>query len=241
MVSKDVDLLQSLRACLTLRNAITAHGGGFGEAYRLQWKSRLFYAWLNEIGLTRAKSLTIGPLRIPDEYFADFVRGCIDGDGSIVTYVDEFNATKNPKYVYDRLYVSLVSASPCFVRWIQRRISGCCDIAGDVTVRRPNDARHHELWRLRYAKRESLRLLQWLYYSDQIVALRRKRERAARALAGATWYRHPLAEIDARLSRRRVETGKRFRLKTGCPKGLVGSSPTAGTTLPSLTPPARGL
>ena len=33
--------------------------------------------------MTPEKSLTLGPLAIPDEYFPDFFRGCIDGDGSI--------------------------------------------------------------------------------------------------------------------------------------------------------------
>src|SRR2546423_10250786 len=37
-------------------------------------------------GLTPAKSLTLRPLVIPDEYFAEFFRGCIDGDGSVVVY-----------------------------------------------------------------------------------------------------------------------------------------------------------
>ena len=84
--------------------------------------SRRFYLWLMALGLTPAKSLTIGALEIPDEYFADFFRGCIDGDGSIVTYVDRYNVKKDPAYVYDRLYVSLTSASPAFVAWIHRRI-----------------------------------------------------------------------------------------------------------------------
>jgi hypothetical protein len=69
-------------------------------AYRLQWTSRRFHSWLMSLGLTPAKSLTIGALEIPDEYFADFFRGCIDGEGSIVTYVDHYNTTKSPKYVY---------------------------------------------------------------------------------------------------------------------------------------------
>jgi hypothetical protein len=48
---------------------------------------------------------------VPDEYFVDFLRSCIDGDGSITTYTDRYNTFKNPQYVYARLYVSLVSAS----------------------------------------------------------------------------------------------------------------------------------
>src|SRR2546425_13370507 len=97
--------------------------GGYGTTcYRVQWSDRRFYRWLLGIGLTPAKSLTLGPLDIPDEYFADFLRGCIDGDGSIVTYVDRYNTPKSPAYVYTRLFVSIVSASPRFVEWKQAKV-----------------------------------------------------------------------------------------------------------------------
>src|SRR5215468_5241442 len=43
-------------------------------------------------------SLTLGAVAVPTSHFADVVRGCIDGDGSIVTYVDRYNAFKKPSY-----------------------------------------------------------------------------------------------------------------------------------------------
>lgn len=36
------------------------------------------------------KTLSLGKLRIPKRYFADFVRGHLDGDGSVFTYVDKY-------------------------------------------------------------------------------------------------------------------------------------------------------
>jgi hypothetical protein len=54
--------------------------------------------WLAEVGLTPAKSLTLGPLTVPDENFADFFRGCLDGDGSIVTYIDRHHTVKSARY-----------------------------------------------------------------------------------------------------------------------------------------------
>jgi hypothetical protein len=47
------------------------------------------------IGLTPAKSLTLGPLEIPGEYSADFFRGCID--------TDRHHAAKCERDVYERL------------------------------------------------------------------------------------------------------------------------------------------
>jgi hypothetical protein len=174
--SKDLDLLESLRDCLGLSNSITRHPSGRGRIHRLQWGDRLFYDWLLEIGLTPAKSLTLGPLAIPDEYFVDFFRGCIDGDGSITTYVDRYNTFKRSTYVYTRLYVSIVSASPRFVEWLRMTVQRLIGLAGELTVRR--SPRHHDIWCLRYAKAESLALLRRMYYSPDVPCLRRKRETA---------------------------------------------------------------
>jgi hypothetical protein len=129
------------------------------------------------VGLTPAKSLTLGPLAIPDEYFVDFFRGCVDGDGSIVSYIDRYNTFKSPSYVYTRLYVSLVSASSRFVDWLRATIQRLASLSGHVDVRR--SAGRHDIWRLRYAKRESLALLRWMYYAQDVACLARKQNRAA--------------------------------------------------------------
>lgn len=177
--SKDLDLLESLRRCLGLDNRITRHG--LGHHHRLQWGDRHFYTWLTSIGLTPRKSLTLGPIAVPDEYFADFYRGCIDGDGSITTYVDRHNDHLKPTYVYTRLYVSIVSASPQFVEWLRATVRRLSGLSGELTVRK--SPVHNDLWRLRYAKRESLALLRWIYYAPDVPCLRRKRDIAAAFLA----------------------------------------------------------
>jgi len=178
ITSKDLDLLETVRACLGLRTEMSPVKGGYGTTcYRVQWSDRRFYRWLLGIGLTPAKSLTLGPLDIPDEYFADFLRGCIDGDGSIVTYVDRYNTPKSPAYVYTRLFVSIVSASPRFVEWMQTRIQSLRGLSGSLMIRR--SAGRRDMWCLRYAKRESLAVLRWIYYAPELASLGRKRDIAA--------------------------------------------------------------
>jgi hypothetical protein len=191
ITSKDKDLLETVQRCLGLDHGIGRTSGAWGhECLRLQWKNRTFYDWLVAIGLMPAKSLRLGPLAVPDEYFPDFLRGCIDGDGSIVTYVDRYNTAKDPKYIYDRLFVSLVSASPQFLEWVRACVRRLRGIGGHLTTR---SIRHHNLWCLRYAKRESVNLLKWIYYAPNVPALARKREKAVRGLAIARWYRHDLS------------------------------------------------
>jgi hypothetical protein len=146
----------------------------------VSWHDRSLYQWLCQIGLTPAKSLTLRPLTVPDEYFVDFFRGCIDGDGSIVTYTDRYHVAKSNRYVYERLYVSIVSASYPFIEWLQATVRRHTNIQGSITA--DKRVRNGSFWRLRYAKTESLQLLRWMYYSPGIPALDRKRATAARFL-----------------------------------------------------------
>ena len=87
---------------------------------------------------------------------------------------------KNGLYAYERLYVTLTSPSRPFLDWAQaatRRLGG---IAGTLTERTSPQKR--PVWVLRYAKRESVRLLRWIYYSQDLPCLARKRARAERFL-----------------------------------------------------------
>ena len=180
--SKDYDMLETLRRCLRLTNRITATSNGRGGYYHtLQWSDRAFYRWLLQLGLTPAKSLTLRPLAIPDDYFADFFRGCIDGDGSVRTYTDRYHVQKNEAYVYERLYLSIVSASRAFIEWLQTTVARLTGVAGSLTVRHKPGA--HPLWMLCYAKAKSIRLIAWMYYAATLPCLERKRARAERFLS----------------------------------------------------------
>lgn len=178
IVSKDVELLEAFRQSLHLAAPIRPHAGGYGRrCHHLAWYDRRVYDWLLDVGLTPAKSLTLGSLAIPDEYFVDFFRGCIDGDGSIVTYVDRYNTFKSAAYVYTRLFVSIVSASPRFIEWLRATIHRLRGLSGSVSVKRASGRR--DIWCLKYAKRESLAVLRWIYYAPDVLCLGRKRRIAA--------------------------------------------------------------
>lgn len=183
IMSNDTDLLDLVRRRLRINASIRPHRGGYGtRCHHLTWNDRGFYDWLVDVGLTPAKSLTLGPLAIPDKYFADFFRGCLDGDGSVVSYIDRHNTFKSVSYVYTRLYVSIVSASFRFIEWLRTRVQHLTTVVGRVDVRRSRG--RHDIWRLRYAKRESLALLRWIYYAPDVICLTRK-QRIAAPLLGA--------------------------------------------------------
>ena len=178
VTSKDIDLLETLKNCLSLSNAITPNYNAQGSLnYRVQWGNRVMYDWLVSIGLMPAKSLRLGPLQIPDEFFVDFLRGCIDGDGSIITYADRYNTFKNPKYVYQRLFVELFSASRPFLEWAQVTATRLKGVGGAV-ITRELPAPRHPFSVLKYAKQDSLVLLHWFYYSPTVPCLARKKNLA---------------------------------------------------------------
>ena len=180
-ISKDRDLVETFRRCLELTTLVrmlrTRTGSGL---YRVQWCDRRLYDWFLSLGLMPAKSLRLGRLAVPDDRFADFFRGCIDGDGSVRVYKDRYHCTKKDRYVYERLYVSLVSASLAFVDWVRTTVTRLVHVAGAIHEERR--AGQRPIWTLRYAKAESIRLLRWMYYAPDVPSLERKRVTAEKFL-----------------------------------------------------------
>src|SRR3989338_8444847 len=149
LTSKDREQLENFCKCVDVDFRITEKKGSNGKTYlRIQFKSVLFYRFLLSIGLTPAKSKTLGELKVPDEYFFDFLRGVFDGDGSFYSYWD-------PRWRSSFMfYISITSASPVFIEWLRRKLSLLLGVGGHVSM----DGRRITK-QLKYAKRESLIIL----------------------------------------------------------------------------------
>lgn len=164
LCSKDLELVQCVRDLLGPTNRITFKRNGTVPPrwhYRVQIGNVALYGWLVQIGLTPKKSLTLGPLNIPDEFFADFLRGMLDGDGSIRVYDD-------PAFPRSRrLYVFFYSASPEYLAWLQETIGRLWGLTGYQKDPGPTA-------RLCYAKTASIALLQRIYHRDANNYLMRK-------------------------------------------------------------------
>lgn len=225
-VSKDRDLVQTFVSCLDLRAPIRSYGNQTGRKYwRIQWRDCALHRWLVGIGLAPAKSRSLAQLAIPDDYFADFLRGCIDGDGSIVSYTDTYHARTDPRYVYRRLYVSLVSGSDAFLVWIRTTLQRLIGVRGSLRPVRPRPGRGPGALGcavLRYAKRESLVLLNWIYHNDaDLPCLARKRDKALTLLR--TWpgslavRRNPVSLLTTAATGRGGETRETRRAQNALP------------------------
>lgn len=178
--SSDVQLLRTFKKCLNLENKIARSkndGWAKKSSYRVQFGSVQLYKWLLKIGLFPAKTYTVGKLNIPDEYFRDFLRGHLDGDGCIITYKDFYNTYKNPKYIYTRLWVRFMSASKKHMEWLRKNIYRLADINGHFSERKPwRKDQTVSTWHLKFAKNYSIKLLSWLYYTPTVPCLIRKRK-----------------------------------------------------------------
>jgi len=177
--SSDIQLLRTFKKCLNLPNKIseTFHNGWAKKrSYRIQFGNVQLYRWLLKIGLFPRKTYTIGELNVPKKYFSDFLRGHLDGDGDIRTYRDYYNTYKNPKYIYDRIYTRFRSASKQHINWLRKNIYEILSIKGHTWERKPQRPdQTTSLWALKFAKKDSIKLLSWIYYNPEVPCLKRKR------------------------------------------------------------------
>lgn len=82
--SAERELLETFLRCVGRRAKIGHVEGGYGtHGLRVQIGDVGLYRWLQSIGLTPRKSLTLGSINVPDELLAHLLRGLLDGDGSI--------------------------------------------------------------------------------------------------------------------------------------------------------------
>ena len=174
LTSKDFEVIELFRKCLLINNKIgrKARSNSVGKKYYVvQFGDVLFYKFLLGIGLTPAKSKTIENLDIPYKYFFDFLRGSFDGDGCFYSYWD-------PRWRSSFMfYTSFASASKKHIDWLRREIFERLKARGHITK-----DRNKITYQLKYAKKDSLKIIKSMYYSTSILCLSRKREKIIKAL-----------------------------------------------------------
>jgi len=159
--SADEEQVENYRTCLELGPEVTIRvyppdQENHKPSYRLNFSDHAFYAFLQELGLTLANSPTTGPLAIPDSVFADFARGCWDGDGGFSVH--------HRRGRKDQLRSYLTSSNPSFLKWMQKRIKVLPGLRGSIYNAN-----------LTYYGPKAIALGHWLYYAPDLPALTRKR------------------------------------------------------------------
>lgn len=175
LTSADREQVVTFRSCVGAQHPVGANQG----AYRVQITDVRFHRWLISVGITPRKSLTLGPLRVPDRLLVHTFRGLFDGDGSIYTGVTTPNRKRYPLHTYQRLHVRFHSASRAHIDWLRAKIDQILGLKGWVTIKKPKDTRYAPMWVLRYSKHESIELLTAMYADVTAARLDRKWRRWA--------------------------------------------------------------
>jgi hypothetical protein len=165
-VSNDIEQIQNFLAALQINNPVsfTKSGDSKRRTPRVQFSDRLFSDFLKSIGIVSNKTKTMSRVEIPDRYFFDFLRGHLDGDGTVYSYWD---ARWKSSFMF---YTSFVSASKEHILWIQHTAHRLAGVVGHVST-----TKQKNVYQLRYAKAESIKLWRELYPHKKVRHLSRKR------------------------------------------------------------------
>lgn len=173
LTSKDLDQIENFLACIDRTAKITKKTSGFTgkEVNRVQFSDVGLYSFLVSVGLTPNKTKSLGEIKVPDEFFFDFLRGHHDGDGSFHSYYD-------PRWKKSFMfYLSFISASPLHINWLQKRIEELVGAKGHVSKSKTST-----ILQLKYAKKEGLMILERMYANPSSTHLVRKRLKIETAL-----------------------------------------------------------
>lgn len=172
--SNDAELVELFLQCvgrpIRYRPRPTRTGG---VAYRAAFSDVELYRWFASVGLTPAKSLTLGGIEVPDAFLLPLVRGLLDGDGSVVNFIHTPTKRLYPNYRYERLAAQFNSASRAHVEWLRTKLEPYLGTRGYVEVTPPKPPRH-EFNVLRYGKYASIDLFTLLYPDETVARLMRK-------------------------------------------------------------------
>jgi len=165
--SKDKEQVINFIRCLGLANKIgrkSREKRGVKKYYQVQFGNKKFYHFLCSIGLKPRKSLTLEKIDVPSRFFPDFLRGFFDGDGT-------FGAFTHPESQHPQLRLRFASASRQFIRWLHQEIKKELDTKGFIA----NGGRDENLV---FGINDSLKLLNYMYYSPNATCLSRKFQKA---------------------------------------------------------------
>ena len=164
ITSKDRSLLTQVRKAMSSNHRIYTRQPliktfGDGKSYLC---SKVFYLRIGNknifqdlinLGVTPRKSLRMRFPNILDRYLGYFIRGYLDGDGCINTYLPK--GRKTPK-----LSVIFTSGSQKFLLKLSEKISKVIEINTAQPINHSNGA-----FDIRYCKSESLKILAFIYNS----------------------------------------------------------------------------
>lgn len=177
ITSKDEELLIILRDELGLTGKIGKKSNGITKEkiYSvLQFSDVHFYKFLESIGLFPNKSLTLQAIKVPQKFFYDFVRGVIDGDGSITTWIHASN--KRIQWA-----LRITSGAPKFSDWLRTEMQKQYQVKGKLYTYQHKDKKN-PIHIIKFGKIATKLILEASYYKG-CTGMARKKIQAEACLA----------------------------------------------------------
>jgi len=152
ITSKDYEFLRVLKNSTGIENKIgVKYNSTKQRSFHIQIGNRNLYDFLLTIGLTRNKSLTLGKIQVPEQFFVDFLRGVVDGDGCIRSWI-------NPSNNREQWSLRIYSGSLGFTEWLKEAAEALLKIRGKIHKGTGS------LWILKYGKMAAKEISRQCYY-----------------------------------------------------------------------------
>jgi len=167
----DKELLFKIREILDSNHKIQEQKRNkrWAVIYHLQIGSKEMFHDLEKLGLTPRKSKTLQLPKVPQKYFADFVRGYFDGDGHVIICSYRRKERKNQKYTV--LQSGFTSGSKLFLKELQKKLKILANLSDGSLIF------SEKYCRLRYSINDSVRLYNFMYNSiNNNLFLKRKQK-----------------------------------------------------------------
>lgn len=170
--SSDLDWLSKIKdlICPELKIKFDKQSDSCGAIYI---HSKQIVDWLISKGCHPKKSLNLQFPNIPEIYLPDFIRGCIDGDGTVYY-------GKN-KRGYDFYYCCLVSASKNFIYDFNRVLKNYNWKFSNYSYKSPTHftkgrevISKNEVFRTTLTGKNSFDFMKWIYYPNHKISMPRK-------------------------------------------------------------------
>ena len=156
------------------------------KCHRLNVRDFRIRDWLFSKGCIPRKSLILKFPDVPEKYLPDFLRGCIDGDGSVSHKLYMRDKLRKPRHFYSTHW-TLASASKSFIdSWVE--ILKSKNIGYNIITKLPGTVNskingrkieHKNTYYMLQSGHKSARdFLKWVYYPGHALSLDRKKNKA---------------------------------------------------------------
>jgi hypothetical protein len=178
--SKDEDWLNLIRELICPEKSLTKKN----NCFELSIYSKELSQFLISKGCVPKKSLTLQFPTVPEKYLPDFIRGCMDGDGSINTYIAK-KKYKNKTYEYEINRCYLCSASKDFIIKSHNIFMGNKldhyfyeDKLSATEINGRQIKNRHPTYRVLFVDNDAKNFLKWAYYDQHPLSMPRKNKLA---------------------------------------------------------------